>query len=220
MRLMERLALAISENEPVLLVGETGTGKTTVIQELARMTGKDLSVVNLSQQTDTSDLIGGYRPIQAGDSIRELMPVFTDLVKETWTKGDNEEYLSRIVKLARKNKWKHLLKAFRAAQRKYSATCHDGQELSSTQRYTGAKRSRNASESSNIDSKWIKFSEMLEQAEAIAAIAENGFAFGFQEGVLVQALRQGRWLLLDEINLAPAEVSCQIGNKNTLKITY
>ena len=31
------------------------------------------------------------------------------------------------------------------------------------------------------------------------------FAFSFVEGVLVQALRQGHWLLLDEINLASAE---------------
>ncbi len=37
-------------------------------------------------------------------------------------------------------------------------------------------------------------------------MAEGGFAFAFVEGVLVQALRNGWWLLLDEINLAPAEV--------------
>lgn len=37
-------------------------------------------------------------------------------------------------------------------------------------------------------------------------MAEGGFAFAFQEGALVQALRHGAWLLLDEINLAPPEV--------------
>lgn len=31
------------------------------------------------------------------------------------------------------------------------------------------------------------------------------FAFSFVDGVLVQALKQGHWLLIDEINLAPAE---------------
>ena len=36
--------------------------------------------------------------------------------------------------------------------------------------------------------------------------AEQGFAFAFVEGALVRALREGWWLLLDEINLAPAEV--------------
>ncbi len=35
MRWMEAIAVAISQQEPVLLVGETGTGKTTLIQHLA-----------------------------------------------------------------------------------------------------------------------------------------------------------------------------------------
>ncbi len=37
-------------------------------------------------------------------------------------------------------------------------------------------------------------------------LAEKGFAFAFVEGALVKAVREGWWLLLDEINLAPAEV--------------
>jgi len=37
-------------------------------------------------------------------------------------------------------------------------------------------------------------------------MAEKGFAFAFVEGALVKAVREGWWLLLDEINLAPAEV--------------
>lgn len=43
-------------------------------------------------------------------------------------------------------------------------------------------------------------------AERAAQVAEGGFAFAFREGALVKALRQGHWVLLDEINLAPSEV--------------
>lgn len=35
MRLVEALAAAVSQNEAVLLVGETGTGKTSMVQHLA-----------------------------------------------------------------------------------------------------------------------------------------------------------------------------------------
>lgn len=35
MRLMERLAVAVQQREPALLVGETGTGKTALAQQLA-----------------------------------------------------------------------------------------------------------------------------------------------------------------------------------------
>lgn len=37
-------------------------------------------------------------------------------------------------------------------------------------------------------------------------MSEDGFAFAFVEGALIRAVREGTWLLLDEINLAPAEV--------------
>ena len=35
--------------------------------------------------------------------------------------------------------------------------------------------------------------------------------FAFVEGALVTALREGHWILLDEINLAPAETLERIG---------
>ena len=44
--------------EPVLLVGETGSGKTTAVQELAALVHHTLLVQNLSLSTDSSDLLG------------------------------------------------------------------------------------------------------------------------------------------------------------------
>ena len=45
LRLMERIAVCIKMNEPVLLVGETGNGKTTVIQYLAHQLRHELVVL-------------------------------------------------------------------------------------------------------------------------------------------------------------------------------
>ena len=44
MILLERVAVAVSRNEPVLLVGETGTGKTSSVQYLAHQMGKLIRV--------------------------------------------------------------------------------------------------------------------------------------------------------------------------------
>lgn len=41
--LMERIAVSVERNEPVLLVGETGTGKTSSVQFLARQCGEHSS---------------------------------------------------------------------------------------------------------------------------------------------------------------------------------
>lgn len=52
----------------------------------------------------------------------------------------------------------------------------------------------------------MRFAEDVAVAERAVRVAEGGFAFAFREGALVRALRDGDWVLLDEINLAPSEV--------------
>lgn len=50
--LLEQLAVCVSKGEPVLLVGETGTGKTSTVQHLARVTGehRDFKPLDLKQK--------------------------------------------------------------------------------------------------------------------------------------------------------------------------
>lgn len=48
-QLVERLARGVEQGEPMLLVGETGSGKTSAIQELAALARRPLRVINLSQ---------------------------------------------------------------------------------------------------------------------------------------------------------------------------
>lgn len=55
-----------------------------------------------------------------------------------------------------------------------------------------------------LRAEWRAFASELATAERAAAVADGGFAFSFVEGKLVQALREGWWLLLDEINLVGA----------------
>ncbi len=86
LRLMERVAACLALDEPVLLVGETGTGKTTLLSRIASYTGALLVPFNLSQQTDSSDLLGGFKPIDAQDTLLPLLGPFLDLVRRTYRK--------------------------------------------------------------------------------------------------------------------------------------
>lgn len=63
-RLFILLARALRFNEPVLLVGETGSGKTSVCQVFAAATSRDLYSLNCHQNTETADIIGGLRPLR------------------------------------------------------------------------------------------------------------------------------------------------------------
>lgn len=62
---MQRLYFLVERchrvQEPVLLVGETGGGKTTVCQLLSILLGSKLHILNCHQYTETSDFLGvGY----------------------------------------------------------------------------------------------------------------------------------------------------------------
>jgi midasin len=68
--LLERLAVCMRSSEPTLLVGETGTGKTTVVSYLAKLLGKKLISLNLSNQSEASDLLGGFKPLDSNEDAK------------------------------------------------------------------------------------------------------------------------------------------------------
>lgn len=69
-RLYFLIAASLHRNEPVLLVGETGSGKTSVCQSLALALGRGLHIVGCHQNTETADLLGGQRPLRNRASIQ------------------------------------------------------------------------------------------------------------------------------------------------------
>ena len=56
--IMKTLAIAVRDNMPVLMIGESGTGKTSAIRFLANQTGNGLRRVNLNGGTTADELVG------------------------------------------------------------------------------------------------------------------------------------------------------------------
>ena len=75
-RLVVLVSACLKNNEPVLLVGETGCGKTTVCQLLAEYMHKELIILNAHQNTETGDILGAQRPMRNRSKVKE------ELVKE------------------------------------------------------------------------------------------------------------------------------------------
>lgn len=83
-RLYSLVLKALQSNEPVLLVGETGCGKTTVCQMYANAKSRVLYSVNCHQNTETADLVGALRPIRnrgtlEAEATQEAIKILGDL---------------------------------------------------------------------------------------------------------------------------------------------
>ena len=59
-----KLLRAYELNKPILIEGPPGVGKTSLVEHLAKVTGRKLIRVNLSEQTDMMDLLGSEYPVQ------------------------------------------------------------------------------------------------------------------------------------------------------------
>ena len=204
LRLMESIGVCIRENEPTLLVGETGTGKTTVLQHLAKCCGRELIVQNLSLQTDSTDLLGGYRPLEIKNVARNVYQTFVDLFTGTFSRKQNAEFLTFASISLQKEQWTKLSQCFRKAAK------------------LGLAKLKNKIDCTSNTSAWEKFNRTAERFEKQRLACESGLAFSFSEGALVDAIRTGKWVLLDEINLASSETLqrlCGLLDNNSSSLT-
>ncbi|KAL0960750.1 hypothetical protein HGRIS_005773 [Hohenbuehelia grisea] len=104
-RLFILVARALKFNEPVLLVGETGSGKTSVCQVYADGVGKQLHGLNCHQNTETADLIGGLRPVRNRSAMEtETLQETADLLQRLGTACEthsSESMLASVTSLLR-----------------------------------------------------------------------------------------------------------------------
>ena len=201
LKLMEQTAAAIQQAEPVLLVGETGVGKTTVVQQLASLMRQKLSVVNLSQQSESTDLLGGFKPINIRTMAVPLLDEFTELFELTFSAKKNQKFMSSVTKSASAGKWMRLItlwhEAIRLAHSVFNPSAEDTAGGQPSKR-----RKLESTRYQHLRQRWDLFSVQLKDFEAQVSQGDAKFSFAFVQGKIIRALRNGEWVLLDEINLA------------------
>ncbi|KAM6905784.1 midasin isoform 2-T2 [Lycodopsis pacificus] len=186
--LLEQLAVCVAKAEPVLLVGETGTGKTSTVQHLARVTGHRLRVVNMNQQSDTADLLGGYKPVDHKQILLPLREAFEDLFSQSYSRKQNLTFLGHVQTCFRGKRWQDLLKLM-------DHVCKSAL----------TKELQDKSNAALLQVQWEALAAKLNQTQQQIRACEAAMVFAFVEGTLAQAVKKGNWILLDEINLAAAE---------------
>ncbi|EMR10018.1 hypothetical protein PNEG_01773 [Pneumocystis murina B123] len=202
LRLLEQLGASAECGEHVLLVGETGTGKTTTIQYFANILGRELIIVNMSQQTENTDLLGGFKPVDLKTVSTSLKNQFDDLFSTMFSIQKNFKFLEATQKAYSNKKWKYMLRLFRAAidmAQKQLGLFHDDEK---NDKMTCISRKKKRCLGPELKQKLESFSCNLANFEKYVLNNPNCFFFDFVEGPLTRAVKNGTWILLDEINLA------------------
>jgi midasin len=148
-------------------------------------------VQNLSLQTDSADLLGGYRPLEMKLVANAVYRDFVDLFSSTFSRKQNAQFLEFALNVLKREQWDKLSQCFRKAAQL---------GLSKLQERINV----NNEHLSSVES-WQRFLADAERFEQQRLACDTGMVFSFTEGTLVEAVRQGKWVLLDEINLASSE---------------
>ncbi|PWY71646.1 midasin [Aspergillus heteromorphus CBS 117.55] len=198
-----KVAGAVQMAEPVLLVGETGIGKTTVIQQLANLMRQKLTVVNLSQQSESTDLLGGFKPVNIRTMAVPMHDEFVSLFELTFSAKKNQKFLVSVAKSVAAANWVRLVNLWHEAVRLADGVFKSGQgSTEGAEEQPTKKRKLDSPKYQFLRQRWERFAAQLNDFESQVSQGDAKFAFAFVQGKIVRALRNGEWVLLDEVNLA------------------
>lgn len=190
--LVEKIFGCLQFKNNLLLVGETGCGKTTAVQETAKLLGKNLFVYNMSQSSDVSDLMGGFKPMDAKSFLEEYFKKFQEILSEADKLHDNKKVVVFIRKLLRHG---DIVKTL-VCLLKYSSDMMQKLSKEKNQQKTVLKLN--------------KFIKKLKIVHEMRDKLASRLIFKYLKGNMVKAIKNGDWILLDEVNLAEYETLCHL----------
>ncbi|KIW88587.1 uncharacterized protein Z519_10633 [Cladophialophora bantiana CBS 173.52] len=205
-RTLDRIVVCADCSEPCLLVGETGVGKTTLVQYVANLLGQTLTVVNLSQQSEAGDLVGGLKPVTVRSLILPMIEKFNALFDDTFSTKKNEKFQIALAKAFAKQNWSRLIILWNQATQMAAASLNPAETVNTDGSvHASKKRKLDTAKYNVLRARWAEFSESLKQIRTFVDRGDKTHTFTFVESRLVQAVREGGWVLFDEINLAPSD---------------
>ncbi|MFH1877887.1 MAG: AAA family ATPase, partial [Candidatus Omnitrophota bacterium] len=186
---------------PVMLMGETGTGKSKICRYIAEnLLGQSYSRIQFTERTDEYDLFGSYEP-------REVKMGFDDaymMLTETMKRGE----------------WVKITKALKYLK-KGTLTRADELAMDLPKKrvtFSGEIRTAMAEMNRCIRSAFRDAEtedDARDKEEAVKRVVNMGYLLQngimnveleFKEGRLLKAMKRGDLVVLDEINLADEEV--------------
>ena len=198
--LLERLAAGITTAEPLLLVGETGTGKTTAVQYIADTCRKPLTALNLSMQTESSDLLGGFKPIDASVAARFIHAKWQKLFCESFSmsKSTNGAYIEAAAKALSGRKWSRCAELWSSSAKRAVDKLGKSNPETPVEKGSDSPRKRRKvinTKAAKLAVQWQGLLVEIADFDLHHVKMKSKLVFSFVEGPLVKALTSGEWLV-------------------------
>lgn len=194
-----------------ILVGPTATGKSSIVQVLADLTGNDLHVVPVTSAMDVSDLLGFFEQVDYNRNIENLYEdietATIQVARDVWIKQNTEGWKSNRL-LSNLHQYKSIQS--NSTDKKF---CSDDIELFNKKIKFLLNHCKKIQESAKFYyvstdrvEKILHNLEKLQNRVSKLSSVNAGGKFEWVDSLLVKAMVEGSWLLLDNVNLTSSAV--------------
>ena len=183
LKYLETIATCSSKGWLVILTGERSSGKSSILRILSNLSGNFLQEMSINPTTDTTDILGSFEQVDVNLRLNELRHKFDTFIDEVTRCSDFVG--TQII-----------------APSSYQGTWTDNHRDSLTQleRFVSGLP---ASQSTILNQ--AKADLLSRVRSTLLSLGVHG-RFEWVDGPLVQALREGRWVVLDGANLCSPSV--------------
>lgn len=206
---LKSLAQSVKMNWLSILIGPTATGKSSIIQVLAELTGNELQVLPVTSAMDVSDLLGGFEQVDYNRNLESLYDkietITIQTVRNMWLIVENSQQKSN--KLLNQL---HLYKSLSTASG--NASENDTHKFNHKIKFLLHHCEKLVEHIKMYDIVYDKLIEIINTLEnlqskvAKASSVNAGGKFEWVDSLLVKSMIEGSWLVLDNVNLTSAAV--------------
>lgn len=205
---LKALAQSVKMNWLSILVGPSATGKSSIVQVLADLTGFHLQVIPVTSAMDVSDLLGGYEQIDYNRNLENIYDKLEILTIQTV----RNIVLKNIQSKSISNSLMKDLYEHKTAQNVHSENSNDVGNFKAKINFLLRHCDRlieNNKSLSDLSNKIIELSVKLKKLESKVSqvtCVNAGGKFQWVDSLLLKSMIEGSWLLLDNVNLTSSAV--------------
>jgi MoxR-like ATPase len=197
--ILEALAKCVEMKWGALLTGPAGCGKTFIIRLFALLAGQSLEEFSMNPDVDTTELLGGFEQVDVNRKLESLKVLSVESLEVCiqCLIGDSSFNVSKVDV---KQLFDHL-QVLHVAGRVTASSIHLA--LSTTLEVV----SRYAHDwDALFDQTGATHPSKIKQQLADLETVNGQGNFEWVDGLLLRAVKEGKWILLDNVNLCPSSV--------------